>query len=301
MSPIKQFLSILALTAMWSPSFLFIKLGLQSLSPFGLVTFRVFLASLLLVGTLIMRRQPMPKEWDFWKHMTMMALLSSVVPFSLFGYAGKIIDSSTSAMINAMAPVFTILLSLFFIPSDRLSFLKVLGVLMSLFGLFWLLGPSNCFINEEMTLATLAACLATFSYGASHVYAKKFITGRAPFVAPAAQMIVSTLMLFPVVVFFEGHSQFVEATWLSFISVGCLALFGTFLAFSLYYRLLEHCGATSISMVACFFPIGSMILGSFFLGEVITFEKILAAALILTGGMIVNEVIVIKSAKENSI
>jgi uncharacterized membrane protein len=47
-------------------------------------------------------------------------------------------------------------------------------------------------------------------------------------------------------------------------------------------------------MVACFFPIGSMILGTLFLNEHLSFQKVMAAVLILTGGMVVNEVITLK-------
>lgn len=291
MSPIKQFLSIMALTCMWSPSFLFIKLGLQSLFPFGLVAARVGLASLLLLVILALRSQSMPRDTSFWKHMSMMALLASVVPFSLFSYAGQRIDSSVLSMINALSPVFTVILSFVLLPNERLSLIKVFGIALSLLGLFWLLGPGECFVSAEMTYGTMAACLASFSYGLSHVYAKKFTIGKAPFVAPAAQMSLSFLMLLPLVTVFEGYTQFVHASLTSIMGIVCLAVLGTVLAFSLYYKLLETCGATAISMVACFFPIGGMCLGALFLNERITMEQIFAAVLILTGGMIVNEVI----------
>ena len=42
---------------------------------------------------------------------------------------------------------------------------------------------------------------------------------------------------------------------------------GTAIAFIIYYRLLEQCGPTATSMVACFFPPGGMLLGCLFLGE----------------------------------
>lgn len=297
MSPVQQFLAILALTAMWSPSFLFIKYAVESLSPMGLVWGRVSLAAILLLLMLRFRKQALPREFSFWKHMFGMAFFSSVFPFCLFSFAGKRIDSSISAMINATSPIFTAIFSHLFLPGDQISSSKAVGISLSLMGLFWLLGPGDCFQTPKMYEGVVAACLAASSYGISHVYAKKFVVGRAPFVAPAAQMIASSITLLPLVAFYEGFDQFFVASSTSLLSVVALAFFGTFLAFSLYYRLLEYCGATSISMVTCFFPIGSMLLGALFLNEHITLEKVMAAALILTGGMIVNKVITFRSKK----
>ena len=62
-------------------------------------------------------------------------------------------------------------------------------------------------------------------------------------------------------------------------------------AFILYYYLIEHCGPTAVSMIACFFPVTAMLLGFAFLGERMTAGGLAASGLILLGLMIVNDVI----------
>lgn len=297
MSPIKRFLCILALTAMWSPSFLFIKLAVTEIEPISVVFFRVTLASLLIGALLLLKKQPLPKDIWFWIHSAIMAFLASVLPFYLFCYAEQSIDSALAAILNATTPMFTATLAHYFVPSDRLKIHKIIGILISATGLFFLFLPNITAGLSGSSLGLLAGTLAAICYSASHVYAKKFLVKQAPFVAPASQLILSSLMLLPFAFYFESPLQMDIPSWKALAGVGGLAFFGTFLAFIIYYKLLEHCGPTAVSMCACFFPVGGMLLGFLFLGERMSIEALAASALILIGIMIVNEVIAIKRTK----
>lgn len=287
----KHIFLIIALTAMWSPSFLFIKLAVGEIPPFTIVTLRVGIATLILALILLWKRQKIPLDFWFWFHSTMMALFASVIPFALFCYAEKSIESALAALLNGCSPMFTALLAHAFLPSDRLQPQKALGIALGAGGLLILFAPNIEQGLSGTTLGIFAGALAAFCYALSHVYAKKYVAGNAPYVAPTAQLLCSTLVMAPLMLFYDAPWNLPFPSNSALLGVAGLTVFGTLLAFIIYYKLIEHCGPTAISMVACFFPIGGMLLGFAFLGESLTWNGIAASMLILTGLMIVNQVI----------
>jgi drug/metabolite transporter (DMT)-like permease len=301
MSPIKQFLLTLALTAMWSPSFLFIKLALPDFQPFALVAFRVSIAVLIFGGLLCWHRRALPKAKTFWLRTTIMAVFSSCLPFYLFCYAEKTIDSALAAIINGSTPMFTALLAHMFVASDRMHSQKALGIALSAFGMLLLFTPNLQQGVSGSLLGMLAATGASFSYAVSHIYGKLYTTGQQPFVAPTAQFIVSSIMLWPLAFWHGDVSGLSLPSFSGIMGVCGLALFGTVFAFIIYYKLLDHCGPTAISMVTCFFPVVGMFLGFIFLEEKVTWVGLVAAGLILLGMLTVNEVISFKFLKPKQV
>ncbi|MBA3816038.1 MAG: DMT family transporter [Parachlamydiaceae bacterium] len=291
MSPIKRVLLIIALTMMWSPSFLFIKLALHDLPPLTIVSLRVTLAAIILGIVLLYLRRGFPKDLKFWFRTSMMAFLSSALPFSLFCYAEQSIDSSLAAILNGTTPMFTALLAQIFVASDKMSFQKAIGITLSGVGVILLFAPKLIEGMSGTSLGMMAAMLAAFSYSMSHVYGKLFTVGQKQFVAPAAQFMVNALMIWPFAFWYEDVWNLPMPSLLAIGGVCGLAVFGTVFAYIIYYKLLDHCGPTAISMVACFFPVVGMLLGFIFLGETFTLLGLTAAGMILLGMLIVNGVI----------
>jgi len=84
MSPVKRFLLMLALTCMWSPSFLFIKLAVAEIPPLTVASSRVALSAILLTMILYGKGLSFPRDLTFWFRTTIMAFFASVVPFLSF-------------------------------------------------------------------------------------------------------------------------------------------------------------------------------------------------------------------------
>ena len=288
---VQRFLLTLLLTMMWSPSFLFIKLAIGEIPVCTLVTLRVSLAALLLGAIMLWQRRSFPADGKFWWHSTLFAFLSSIFPFCMFCCAEQTIDSALAAVLNGSTPMFTAVLAHLFIPSDRVDAQKGAGIALSLFGLLLLFWPALQQGVSGTVVGMAAASLGAFSYAVSHVYAKKYVSGQAPFVAPTAQLMLSGLLLAPFALFFDHPFALPMPSWNALLGVGGLAIFGTFFAFIIYYRMLEISGPTAISMTACFFPVVGMLLGYLFLEEAITLGSLFAAGLILMGIALVNDLV----------
>jgi drug/metabolite transporter (DMT)-like permease len=79
-------------------------------------------------------------------------------------------------------------------------------------------------------------------------------------------------------------------SWPALGSLLALSIFGTALAFVVYYRLIERSSATYVSMVTYLVPVFGVILGVAILNEQLGWNVYLGSTLILLGGMVVNGV-----------
>ncbi len=294
-------LLIIALTMMWSPSFLFIKLAVTEISPLAIITIKTAIAALIFYSLLYWKGHHFPRQLNFWFNSLVMAIFASVLPFYLFCCAEQAIESAMAAMINGTTPMFTALLANLFIPTDRLSFKKLGGISVSLVGLLFLFLPGLLEAQSSTIEGMIIATLAAFCYAASHVYAKKHQVGYPLFVAPTAELICSCIILTPFALLYENPSSFFLPSLQAIVGLAGLILLGTVLAYIIYYKLLDYCAPTAISMVSVFFPVCGIALGFIFLGESFSWQALLASLLIFSGLILVNEIPIFRSLSTDSI
>ena len=71
----------LALGFLWGSSYLWIKIGLETVPPFTLIAGRLVLASIFLWSVVLLTREPLPRARRQYGHLFVMALVNIVVPF----------------------------------------------------------------------------------------------------------------------------------------------------------------------------------------------------------------------------
>lgn len=279
---------ILLLAALWGPSFLFIKLAVTDIPPLTLVVGRVGIAAVLLYLVLRLQGRNLPKFGRAWKHFAVMALFQNALPFALFNWGEQHIDSALAAILNGTTPLFTMLLAHLFIADDRLTMDKLLGIIVGFGGLLLLIAPSLFEGFQVTTWGLIGVTFASVSYGIAIVYSRLHLRGLPPLVAPTAQLTLATLYMLPLSLIFE-HPFSLPLPSLSAIgSLVALAVFGTALAFVIYYYVIERTSATSVSMVTYLVPVFGVALGVAVLGEQLSWSAYVGCALILLGVMVVN-------------
>ncbi len=278
---------ILLLAAMWGPSFVFIKVAVETIPPLTLVFSRVALAAILLYLVLRWQHGRLPRSRATWKHLSIVALIHNAIPFVLFAWSEQYVDSALASILNGTIPLFTILLAHFFTQDDRLTLAKVVGVLVGFSGLIILVLPSFQDGVEATTWGILALVIAAFLYGVAIVYSRNHLRSLPPLVAPTGQLMMAALYLFPLMLIFD-RPWTITPSQNSLLAMLALAVMGTALAFALYYRLIERVGASYVSMVAYIIPVFGVILGVTLLDEPLTRAMVVGCGLILFGVMIIN-------------
>ncbi len=286
----KSFLLLALLACLWGPSFLFIKLAVEEIPPITLVLGRVGIAALSLYLMLKLQGYNLPRWGVVWQHVAVAGLLHNALPFVLITWGEKHITSALASILNGTMPFFTIILAHLFIKEERLTPQKAVGVLIGFSGVFVLSAPTLLAGGlQATTLGLMAVVTAAACYGAAAVYERKFLRGVLPAIVSTAQLGMATLYLLPLSLWLERPYQLPMPSWQAIGSLLFLAIFGTAIAFTVYYYALEQTDASTISMVTYLLPIVGIFLGVVVLNEELTWHTYLGCTLILLGVMTVNE------------
>jgi drug/metabolite transporter (DMT)-like permease len=174
-----------ALAVTWGASFLFIKVGLEGLSPSQVVLGRLVAGGVALVVFTIATRQALPREAVVWGHLAVVSVLLCVVPFSLFAWAEQHISSGLASIYNATTPLMTMLVALVALPQERPTLTRLAGLLAGFLGVLVVLAPWRG-LEGGAALAQAGCLLATACYGISFVYLRRFVAPRGLPAVPLA-------------------------------------------------------------------------------------------------------------------
>jgi len=287
----RGFAWLLFLAALWGPSFLFIKVAVAEIPPMTIVLARVGLAAALLYLLLRLRGRRLPAFGPAWGHFAVMGVMTNAVPFWLFCWGEQYVASALAAILNGSTPLFALLLAHWFVPDDRMTRVKALGAAIGFAGLAATIAPAMRADGlAGSALGALAIALAAAFYGAGFVYARLFMRGFPPLVAPTAQLAIAALILAPICLAFERPFALPAPSWRALGSVIALATIGTALALAIYYWLVERLPPSSLSMVTYLIPIFGVAIGAAALGERLDWHAAAGCGLILLGVAIVNGV-----------
>ena len=216
-----------------------------------------------------------------------MGLFNIAVPWILISWAEQFIDSGLAAVLNSTMPLFTIIIAPIFILDDRITFPKVVGLVIGFLGVVVLLSPDLIGGSSSNLLGQAGMMLAALSYAVSSVYARRKGAEINPEMLSMMQFATGTIFATAFSLIAGGSFGFpkLPMTWVALLWLGLL---GSALAYMIYFSMLKRIGPTRMSTVTYIPPMIGMLLGALFLGEQITWISILGALLILSGILIVN-------------
>src|SRR5512139_2940157 len=102
---LKHWLIFLLLGAIWSSSFMWIKIAVQEVGPLTLVAFRVLFGFLFGVAVILIQRVQLPRTFKFWAPLLLLGLTNVSVPFFLISWGERSIDSAVASILDATVPL----------------------------------------------------------------------------------------------------------------------------------------------------------------------------------------------------
>ncbi len=269
---------LISLAAMWGGSFLFMRMGAAEFGPIALVAVRVIGAALMLMPMLVLRGQ-WPALRANWRHIFVVGLTNSALPFLCFAYAALSITAGLSAIFNAAAPLLGALIAWLWL-KDRLTPPRVAGLLIGFAGVLWLAWDKASFKAGGSGWAVVACLIGTVFYGLSAALAKRWLVGVAPLaVAAGSQCSAGLFMLIPAIVWWPASNPSAHV-WMA---AALLAIVSTGLAYVLFFKLNASIGPSNAITVTFLVPVFAMAWGWMFLGEGVTPTMAVGCCVILLG------------------
>lgn len=272
-----------ALSVMWGSSYLFIKLGVETLEPFQLITARLVLgAAILWLIVIVWARETLPRDPRTYGHLIVMAIINIIIPFALITWAEQSVDSALAAIINGAVPLVVVLPAAMLLPDEPITLNRLVGLPIGFIGVV-LLVIKDLNVGGSNALGAIALLGSTVAYAIGNVYARRNIRHLRPMVPALFQVTFAVVLSVALMLVLEGPPSVAAFTPTAILSVVWLGVFGSSLAYLAYFRLLHEWGATRTALLAYLLPIVGIILGVAVRNEQIDIRAILGTALILTG------------------
>ena len=270
----------LALGIVWGCSFIFIKLGLEFLTPFGVAFVRCALGAATLLAWARYKKIALPKSRKIWLHLWVVSLLLNVIPGVFFALAETEVTSILAGIINAVTPLMTLLAIALVTRDEKPNLYQVLGILIGFIGVLTVLGVWKG-LGENPLWAIFVLLAAVTCYGFSFPYSRRFILPHKiqPESMAAAQVTTGAFTLLPFFLY-DGISQtaYLPGPVFAMIALGIL---GSGFAYIWNFKIMTIAGSAIASSVTYLTPVVAVIVGVIFLKERLFWYEPVGALIVL--------------------
>lgn len=274
-------------SASFSTSLTFNKVIVVEIGPFTLAFLRTLLALPLLLAILPLLGANKQHILQAIRPALLAGLLLVAIPFTAISYGQQTIASGLGGILYASMPLLTIVFANFMIEDEKITAIKIIGILIGMVGVAIAIGP-DILINGigHNVKGELVTLIAPLSYALGTVYLRRH-RNLHPVALFSAMFIVATLVMLPVIFLLE-EPLLMRPSNGSLVALAGLATVGTALPAVLSYLLIQRAGATNASLSMFFTPLFAIVYGAFLLGERLPPQALFGLVLIILGSVIVT-------------
>jgi len=273
----------LILCGIWGSTWLFIKIGLADLPPITFAGIRFVIASLILTSLVLARRAPLPRTRRDWTLIAISGVLQFALNYGLVFWGEQHISSGLAAVLQSTFPAFGLVIAHFYLPHERMTTTRVVGVLMGVFGVAVIFSHQLSIAGRMALLGSVALVLSAFFGSYGNVLVKAYGGKIDPQVLAAGQMVFGFVPLLAIRIPTEGNPLNFHWTTRAVICLLYLVVVGSVVACALYYWLVRSMDVTNTMLIALVTPVVAVVLGMVVLHEKLKWRLLAGGACIIPG------------------
>ena len=269
---------LILLSVLWGAAYLFMRAAVPAFGPGPLIALRMAIAALVLLPLLTwrggigqLRAHPVA--------LLVLALPFTALPFLMLGFAAQHLTAGLLSVLNATAPLFAALLA-HFVYHERLGRWRSAGLVIGFGGVALLTAGSVSLKSTDGLLAVGAVLLTSTLWSVGANFTRKRLGGMDNLALTVGSLALASLAVAPLAAATWPAEPPPLRAWMemAFLGVGSSGL-----GFLLYYRLLRRIGTVRAMSVTFLNPVVALIAGALYLGEVVTWQTLTGAAVVLMG------------------
>jgi len=286
---LKLIFSLVIVGIVWGTTYLGIRIAVETIPPWFITSIRQGIASLIVLGILLYKKQLSWIGWNNFKFQLIPSLLMIVIANGFTTIAEQTLPSGLTSIMSALSPVIIFIGGILFgIEKPRLK--GITGILLGFSGVVFIFRNGlSAILDPNYKIGMLFLSIAILSWSLGTVYSKKNAYKSNNIVLNLFyQFTISTVIQFILALIFSSNTTINSWSFKSICAVLYLAVFGSVLAFFCYHYALKRVTAVQVSILNYVNTIIAVFLGWLLLDEIITFDFIIATALIILGVFIIN-------------
>jgi drug/metabolite transporter (DMT)-like permease len=283
----------------WAINFIAAKIGLRSFPPLTMASFRVCAAGIVMIPFyLCVKRLRLPafaeaagarKQGftgrDAWRFLYLGFFGVGVNQFC-FTLGLHYTSVSHSAVIVGMGPIYTLILAVL-LRQERATWHKAVGMAIAFTGIAVLASEGERSTHSATLLGDAITMTGSMGFATYAVLGKRVAGEYDALTMSAYNQFAGALILLPLAVhqawMLGGAGNWRAVPWQAWASILYMGLFGSAVAYVLYYWLLRYLEASQLSAFTYLLPVLATILGILTLGEKGSWMQLVGGALALGG------------------
>ncbi len=275
---------------MWTCNFIAAKIALRELDPFTLAPLRVEIAAVIMLAIFAVSARPGRGEKsartpfdrsDLWRFLLL----------GLFGVAGNQVlfliglnytTIGHSSLIIATGPITILLLA----RAQRLELLtvnKLLGMVLSFSGVALLAFEKGISLHAGTLKGDLITFAGSSSFACYTVLSKRIAPKYDTISMNMYLYVTGAMLVLPLAIWRGLRLDWAAVGWQGWSGLLYLAVFGSVLAYLIYFWALRHLAASRLAAFTYIQPVLATLLGVWILGEEMTHNLLGGGALVLVG------------------
>ena len=272
---------LILLASIWGGSFIFIKIALDTISPLTIAASRIFIAAVFLLIIVRLYGYSLPKFGMAWIFIVCAAVFGNVLPFTLISYGEVAIDSSLASILMSTIPLFNIIIAHMFTSDDKVTFVKVVGVLIGFYGIVMLVGFDYLAALGNEALHQLMVVCGALCYAISGVLSRN-LKSMKKLPVSAAILTVASVLIVPMAVVYDQPWHLTPSAG-AISSVLMLGILSTAAAQLLILKILQLRDSSFLALNNYLVPIFGVIWGMLILAERPDMQTLISFSIILLG------------------
>ncbi|MCX8095453.1 MAG: DMT family transporter [Caldisericia bacterium] len=281
--------SLIFLAALWGSDFMFIKIGVSSISPPLFTSLRFLIATITLFIFLKIKKISFKIELNTLLFIFIIALVDVYIPQIFISTGEKYIASGLTSLILSSSPIFTFIFAHIFLKDEKLTLNKILFVILGFLGVFIIFYKEV--INSDRLILTglIFIILASLFYGLGVILLKKISLKYETSLSCFYLVLFGFLISIPYVL----TSRDFNINEIKISSVLSLFYVGIVLqsfAYTFFLNSIRRFGASKTSFVGYIVPIFGVIYGVIFLKESININTLIGGSLIILSIYLIEKI-----------
>ncbi|MBG9472354.1 DMT family transporter [Priestia megaterium] len=272
----------------WGVSFVSTKAVLDKLDPYTLLVLRFGIGALFLLVLLVLKRYPLNIPLKYIPHLIVLGILGVFVHQVIQATALLTINASAAGWIISFSPVFTIILSVFFL-HEKMTVLKASGMIVAIIGVLLVTTASNQQpFQPSINVGYLLMILSTLNWAIYSVLLKRLHIQLPSLVVTFYMCLIGFTLTTPFLVRSRGWEMIPFLTSVEWAHLLFLGVFVSGVAYWYWAKALEVLEASQVSVFLYLEPLATLITAILLLKEKIIPVSILGGVIIIMGVILVN-------------
>jgi drug/metabolite transporter (DMT)-like permease len=279
----KAYVAFAAISIIWGTTFLAIRVAIETIPTLYVTGLRFVSAGCILFTIALLRGEKTPRSGAAWRHELGTGLLMFAGGNASLVWAEHYITSGLTALLAATIPLWMAVLDAVFIRLESLSPRRIVGLVIGFSGVALLVAPGLIAPDRhDLLLGLLGTQLCAVAWSVGTIRAKYRPSGIGGAMGPSMQMLLGGVAVLAMAVITEPADK-LTFTMRTASALAYLSIFGSVIAFTAYHVALKTLPPGRLSLYAYVNPAVAVVAGALVLGEVVTWQMIVAMFVILGG------------------